>query len=268
MSRDRYFHHVGNNYRLDEAVRGLVEFHHANILDPGFFSLKEPYDAIFCRNLLIYLVTASRKLVMDTLDRLLTPDGLLFVGHAEATPGLDARFEAIDESGSFAYRRKKESSKRALGRSTPQRARAPATSSAQVRPAKLIPKLTTIAKVPPRQSSADLPGVTQPPESPLLEQASLLANAHRHREAVQLCEKSIRQDGPKPEAYLLMGMIHQATGALDKAEAALSKVVYLDPTHDEALLSLALISERRGDAKAAASYRRRVDRARRTKEPR
>jgi Tfp pilus assembly protein PilF len=62
-------------------------------------------------------------------------------------------------------------------------------------------------------------------------------------------------------------MIFQSTGAYDQAEAALSKAVYLDPLHSEALLSLALLSDRRGDARAAASYRRRVDRARLTKEP-
>ncbi len=103
--RNRYFRAVEPHYVLDEAVRRLVRFHCANLFAPGFFAGAASYDAIFCRNLLIYLDAGSRQHALDTFDRLLAPEGLLFVGHAEATTKLDARFAPIDDAGSFAYER-------------------------------------------------------------------------------------------------------------------------------------------------------------------
>jgi chemotaxis protein methyltransferase WspC len=265
--RDRHFHQMGNDYTLNEQVRRLVHFHHANLLDAAFFSDAAPYDVIFCRNLLIYLETVSRKRVMDAFDRLLTLDGLLIVGNAEATPGLDVRFEAIDESGSFAYRRSRKSSELPPKRQASSRAKDSAIAAPHPRPSIVVKKQHVISFFSDRQTSAPVLRSAPVASPSLLEQASLMANARRPKEAIQLCEQAIQKDGPKPDAYLLMGMIFQSTGAYDQAEAALSKAVYLDPLHSEALLSLALLSDRRGDARAAASYRRRVDRARLTKEP-
>jgi chemotaxis protein methyltransferase WspC len=57
-----------------------------------------------------------------------------------------------------------------------------------------------------------------------------------------------------------MGMICQAAGDRRRAEDCFLKTVYLDPKHDEALLALALLAERRGDRDAAAGFRRRARR--------
>ena len=57
-----------------------------------------------------------------------------------------------------------------------------------------------------------------------------------------------------------MGMICQAAGDRRRAEDCFHKAVYLDPRHDEALLALALLAERRGDHDAAAGFRRRAER--------
>ena len=58
-----------------------------------------------------------------------------------------------------------------------------------------------------------------------------------------------------------MGVIHRSTGDQERGEECFHKAVYLDPAHDEALLALALSAERRGDASAAAGFRRRAERA-------
>jgi chemotaxis protein methyltransferase WspC len=55
-------------------------------------------------------------------------------------------------------------------------------------------------------------------------------------------------------------MICQAAGDRVRAEVCFQKTVYLDPSHDEALLALALLAERRGDSSAAAGFRRRAER--------
>ena len=45
--------------------------------------LTRAYNVIFCCNMLIYFDDTARSRAMKALDRLLTPEGLLFVGYAE-----------------------------------------------------------------------------------------------------------------------------------------------------------------------------------------
>jgi chemotaxis protein methyltransferase WspC len=97
--------------------------------------------------------------------------------------------------------------------------------------------------------------------SPLLDQAAELANHEQFDQALAACEQHLRQKGLAAPTYFLMGMICQAAGKGSRAEGYLHKAVYLDPRHDEALLALALLAERRGDHNAAASFRRRAERA-------
>jgi len=104
------------------------------------------------------------------------------------------------------------------------------------------------------------PIVPQAPSTPL-ERASDLANQHRYKEAIGLCQQSIREVGPTAPAYFLLGIVLQAADDESAAEACFHKSVYLDGQHDEALLALALIARRRGDLPSAAGYHRRATRA-------
>jgi chemotaxis protein methyltransferase WspC len=95
----------------------------------------------------------------------------------------------------------------------------------------------------------------------VLREAGDLANAARHAEAIALCERARQGLAPSPELFFLMGMIHQAAGDLDRAEACLHKTLYLDASHDEALLALALLATQRGDERMAETYRQSAARA-------
>ena len=88
----------------------------------------------------------------------------------------------------------------------------------------------------------------------------MLANRGHFTEAIAACEQHLRQKGLAAPTYFLLGMICQAAGNRRRAEECFHKTVYLDPRHDEALLALALLAERRGDHDAAAGYRRRAER--------
>ena len=260
--RRAFFHERDGQYELRPEVRALVEFRTGNLVDPALLADEAPFDAIFCRNVLIYMTPEARRRSMANLDRLLAEGGLLFVGHAEAGARSDARFRSHADAGAFAF-----------VRGAPEPATAPAPPS----PIRKAPKTTALARranasvpaVPIETAATFLPHPAMPPaRKPLLDEARALADEGRRDEAIALCEKALHEAGPRAEVFHLLGVLHQSGGDCERAFEALSRAAYLDADHDEALLALALLAERRGDRGAAAGYRRRADSARRRKEAR
>lgn len=232
---DRWFTADGSGAVLADTVRNCVAFSQANVVDESFTTGRAAYDVIFCRNLLIYLTAEARGRVEAALDRLLTRDGVVVLGAAEP-PILKGDWLPAGATAVFAMRRGVRPVAPPIERAASRRRSPPA---------------------PPRQpTAAALP--TEPPPPVLanvLAAAGALANQQRHAEALELCERSRQQLAPAPELFFLMGMLHQAAGDLDRAEGCFHKTLYLDATHDEALLSLALLATRRGDPRMADKYR-------------
>ncbi len=84
-------------------VRSLVRIEEANILSPTFRAPHDRYDAIFCRNLLIYFDLDAQQRLIGALVRHLTPGGVLFVGAADTFAVRRAGFIALGRDLSFAY---------------------------------------------------------------------------------------------------------------------------------------------------------------------
>ncbi|MFM8434764.1 MAG: CheR family methyltransferase [Planctomycetia bacterium] len=250
--RDRWFRRDGSAAVLDEQVRGLVRFTRSNILDETFVaealaSGRGPYDVVFCRNLLIYLTPEARDRVTGALDRLVAADGLLVLGAAEP-PIIKGDWIPAGEHSVFALRRgvhalRGPASPRPAVRATPPRPAPP-------RPPR--PFAARPATALPAPEPAPAPGATL---EDVLREAGSLANALRFGAALALCETHARQAGPAPELFFLMGILHQSAGDPDRAEACFHKTLYLDATHDEALLALALLAAQRGDTVMADTYR-------------
>jgi len=68
--------------RIRPEVASMVRFARLNLLDPSW-PVKEPMDAIFCRNVMIYFDKPTQRRVLDRFVPLLHADGLLFAGHSE-----------------------------------------------------------------------------------------------------------------------------------------------------------------------------------------
>ena len=115
--RERYFEQLADaresdaeQFRIRKSVRKMVNFVNGNLLDPQLLAKEtKPYDIIFCRNLFIYLSESARARAIQVIDRLLSPNGLLFVGHVERplVSGHSKKipFVWIRQSGVFACRR-------------------------------------------------------------------------------------------------------------------------------------------------------------------
>lgn len=75
-------------------IRSVVRFDRLN-LNEDSYPFSGPFDLIFCRNVLIYFDTESKKRVLDRLLRSLSPAGHLFIGHAETLTGLGDRVRSV-----------------------------------------------------------------------------------------------------------------------------------------------------------------------------
>ena len=83
--------------RIRPEVAQLVKFSRLNLLDPSW-SVKEPVDAIFCRNVMIYFDKPTQKKVLDRFAPLLKPNGLLFAGHSENASLVNQTFRSLGQT--------------------------------------------------------------------------------------------------------------------------------------------------------------------------
>ncbi len=71
------------NYRAKASLRDQISFRHLNLLE-GEPPFREPFQVIFCRNVMIYFDRPTQEELVNKLARHLVPGGYLFVGHAES----------------------------------------------------------------------------------------------------------------------------------------------------------------------------------------
>ncbi len=69
--------------RVKPELQALIEFRPLNLLDDDY-ELKGGFDAVFCRNVMIYFDKATQYEVLKRMAPLIAPDGLLFAGHSES----------------------------------------------------------------------------------------------------------------------------------------------------------------------------------------
>ncbi|MFP5223586.1 MAG: CheR family methyltransferase [Acidobacteriota bacterium] len=224
-----------DGFVLDELARSRIRFFEADVLDESFFLGHEPYQAIFCRHLLIYLAPEARQRLASTLSRLLAPGGVLFTTPAEAAafqelglptaPRRNANHDAVPSAAS---------------------AQAPETRA-------------------PGQARTSQPEATREPEripaGQAYAKARPLADAGFLDEALEVIEHGLETEGPCARLYHLKGAVLLALGREPEAEAALRRAVYLDPGHLEALTHLEHLSRARGLSDEAERLSRRAMRA-------
>ncbi|PSJ18401.1 CheR family methyltransferase [Nitrosomonas supralitoralis] len=74
--------HAGSA-RVRPELRNMITFRQLNLLDEKWL-IRGPFDAIFCRNVMIYFDKQTQYKILKKFVPLLASDGLLFAGHSES----------------------------------------------------------------------------------------------------------------------------------------------------------------------------------------
>lgn len=68
--------------RIKPELARMIEFRTLNLMDTHW-PLGEPFDIVFCRNVMIYFDAATQRRVLAQIHTVMRPGSLLFVGHSE-----------------------------------------------------------------------------------------------------------------------------------------------------------------------------------------
>ncbi len=112
---DEQYENIPPNYRSDvtrtkkneriqmsDALKAMIAFKQLNLLES--WPMKGPFDAVFCRNVVIYFDKPTQAKLFNRMADLIKPDGWLYIGHSENLFKVCDRFELV---GRTIYRRVK-----------------------------------------------------------------------------------------------------------------------------------------------------------------
>jgi chemotaxis protein methyltransferase CheR len=91
----------GDNVAIDRKVCSLISFGHLNFMDEKW-PMRGPFEAIFCRNVMIYFDGSTKTRLVDRFTDLLRIGSWLYIGHSESLLGSHPRLKL---AGRTIYRR-------------------------------------------------------------------------------------------------------------------------------------------------------------------
>lgn len=106
--KQRYFKHDTGHWeerwQVCEEIRQRVRFTVANL--QGSYTALGKFDIIFCRNVLIYFSSESKKDILSRMVDILNPGGYLFLGASESISQYSEAFDMVRCPRGVVYRKK------------------------------------------------------------------------------------------------------------------------------------------------------------------
>lgn len=278
-------------FQVAPMLRRGVRFRVGNAIDPLLLRGEEAFDAVFCRNLLIYLHGDARRRLLQSLVAALAPPALVLAGQAEVLSGVDDRLAPLPGGSPLSFRyvgvaALEPTPSPLSGGTWPAFAEAPpakrnevpvrgeprAVSAPAPRDAEPAPKTVAAiaaaganaASAAAAASAADAtPSAAADASVPEpIAHANALADAGRVAEARAVCAAHLAKQPADVAALYLLGLLESATGNTDAADKAFAQVLYLDRDHLDALEQRIALAERRGERGQAGELRSRAARTR------
>lgn len=91
-----------NRVQMSGNIKKLITFNQLNLLER--WPMKGPFDAVFCRNVVIYFDKPTKEKLFARMADMIKPDGWLYIGHSENLHGISDRFKLV---GRTIYRKVK-----------------------------------------------------------------------------------------------------------------------------------------------------------------
>ncbi|HEX8497056.1 MAG TPA: protein-glutamate O-methyltransferase CheR [Actinomycetales bacterium] len=102
----RHFTREGAFFRVNPALAAMTSFRQVNLVRP--LPPMGVFDIVFCRNVLIYFDTPTKRDVLRKVRQVMAPDGVLYLGAAEMTMGVDDAWERVAIGRSSVHRIRKD----------------------------------------------------------------------------------------------------------------------------------------------------------------
>ena len=258
--QERWFRPDGRDMVLDEAVRAAVKFEERNLAadDPELW-LSGVYDAVFCRNVMMYFAPQPMRAVTARIAYSLAPGGFLFLGHAETLRGVSDDFHLRHTHETFYYERK-EAVSRAVSRPEPPAAKpiaaeVPAVSSSDAWVDAIRKASERVAALIPLQTAQATTELLPPPNWDVARSLDLL-HAERYSEALAYVQGLPTEAEKDPDLLLLEAMLLAHSGQLAAAEDTCRRLLIIDEFNSGAHYALALCRDGSGDRRGAAEHDR------------
>ncbi|MFT3767668.1 MAG: CheR family methyltransferase [Minicystis sp.] len=245
----RYFRPRGELQEIRDDLRAAVSFEVKNLLGPASsFWAPGSFDAILCRNVIMYLARAPAQAAVTRLEQALAPGGYLFLGHAETLRHFQTKLDPVREGDAFCYVKP--------GATRPESAEpvAPAVAAPRVdAPRPIAPRfgLRHAARATPAAREATPVERARSDPEALIRRAIALVERGDLGRAEEACAEAQAADDLDPIPHYLKALCRERAG--DAAGAARHAVAasYLDPTFAMPCLHLARLARRAGDLRAA-----------------
>jgi chemotaxis protein methyltransferase CheR len=235
--KQHFFQHQGDQWTLNERIRGMVTFRAGDLISDLFPSKElRRIDLILCRNVFIYFDSETVSTVANKLADTLNKGGYLMTGHTELIGHHVRNLQSRLFPEGVVYQR------------PDQITTAPPAPACAVCP--------PIVETAPEQTHRCLGRPPALNADDLLTTARKLADRGEYVPAEQACQQALAVAPLAPAPHFLLAQLAQLKGDFEQAWKLLNKTLYLDPHSVAAHLELAALCERAENLPRAQTLRR------------
>ncbi|OPY58570.1 MAG: Chemotaxis protein methyltransferase Cher2 [Pelotomaculum sp. PtaU1.Bin035] len=96
--RQRHFRPLSNgSWEVKQSLREMVLFRRLNLIRPDY-PFKGLFQAVFCRNVMIYFDQTTQQALVERFHRYTEPGGYLFIGHSESIDRSSGLYKYVQPS--------------------------------------------------------------------------------------------------------------------------------------------------------------------------